>query len=81
MMSLRRAARSTHDPLAHRFFSLHLVDSGDGQALAALLASGPNAVASILGKLRELSGVDVAELLGQEPVVAPKSIPVAGGVR
>ena len=60
---------------------VHLVDSGDGQALAALLASGPNAVASILGTLRELSGVDVAELLGQEPVVAPKSIPVAGGVR
>ncbi len=42
---------------------VQLVDSGDGKSLAALAASYPAAVISVLGTLKELTGVDVAMLL------------------
>jgi flotillin len=59
---------------------VHLVDSGDGKALAALLSSGPHAVTAVLASLRDLSGVDITELLAAQapPPTKPTS---AGGVR
>jgi flotillin len=42
---------------------VHVIDNGDGTALPALAASVPAAVAAVLGTLKDLTGVDVAQLL------------------
>lgn len=44
---------------------INVVDSGDGQGLPALAASYPASVVSVLGSLKELTGVDVAALLSR----------------
>ncbi len=43
---------------------VQVVDGGDGQALPALSASFPQTVTAVMGALRELTGVDVQQMLG-----------------
>jgi flotillin len=43
---------------------VQVVDGGDGTALPALTASFPQTVASVLATLGELTGIDVAQMLG-----------------
>jgi flotillin len=54
---------------------VHVIDAGDGQALPALSASFPQTVTSILGTLRDLTGMDVQHMMAG--AVAPPT----GGVR
>ncbi len=42
---------------------VHVVDGGDGRALSALAASFPSVVGAVLGRLKELTGVDVQGML------------------
>ncbi len=42
---------------------VQVIDSGDGRALPALAASFPQTVISVLGTLKDLTGVDVAQML------------------
>jgi flotillin len=42
---------------------VQVIDGGDGKALPALAASFPQTVISVLGALKDLTGVDVAEML------------------
>jgi len=44
--------------------SVQVIDGGDGNALPALTASFPKMVTSVLGTLKDLTGVDVTEILG-----------------
>ncbi|HKA86934.1 MAG TPA: SPFH domain-containing protein [Haliangiales bacterium] len=43
---------------------VQVVDGGDGHALPALSASFPQTVTAVMGALRELTGVDVQQMLG-----------------
>lgn len=43
--------------------AVQVVDGGDGKSLPALAASFPATVATVLGTLKELTGVDVSEML------------------
>jgi flotillin len=47
--------------------AVQIVDGGDGKALAALAASYPEAVLKVLSSLRDLTGVDVASILANQP--------------
>ncbi len=42
---------------------IHVIDGGDGRALPALSASYPATVATVLGTLKDLTGVDVQQML------------------
>jgi flotillin len=42
---------------------VHVIDGGDGRALPALAASYPAVVTSVFGTLRELTGVDLQQML------------------
>jgi flotillin len=45
--------------------TVQVVDGGDGKALSALSASYPAAVVEVLGTLKDLTGVNVAEMLSR----------------
>jgi flotillin len=49
---------------------VHLIDSGDGQALPRFAAAYPNAVAEVLRSLCATTGVDITALLARTPGVA-----------
>ena len=53
---------------------VHLIDSGDGQALPKFAASYPLAVATVLRSLAETTGVDVTALLGQSGAAAAAQV-------
>ncbi|MEI8259486.1 MAG: SPFH domain-containing protein, partial [Deltaproteobacteria bacterium] len=55
---------------------IHVIDGGDGRALPALSASYPATVATVLGTLKDLTGVDVQLMLSN---AAPSS--TTGGSR
>jgi flotillin len=57
---------------------VHLIDSGDGQALPRFAASYPLAVASVLRSLAETTGVDVTALLGQSGAAAAAQVANGG---
>src|SRR5438045_1421395 len=43
--------------------NVQVIDGGDGMALPALTASFPQTVAAVMGTLKDLTGLDVAQLL------------------
>ena len=57
---------------------VHLIDSGDGQALPKFAASYPLAVATVLRSLAETTGVDVTALLGQSGAAAAAQVADGG---
>ena len=44
---------------------VQVIDAGDGKALPALAVGFPQTVISLLGSLKDLTGVDVAAMLNQ----------------
>ena len=47
--------------------AVQVVDAGDGKAVPALAASYPATVATVMRTLKELTGVDVADMLADQP--------------
>jgi flotillin len=46
---------------------VHVIDGGDGRALPALAASYPAVVGAVFGTLKDLTGFDMAQMLGSSP--------------
>jgi len=43
----------------------HVIDSGDGKAIAGLVGAFPQAISSVLGSLRDSTGVNIPEMLSR----------------
>jgi flotillin len=57
---------------------VHVLDRGDGSALAAYAASYPQTVAAVLRALRETVGIDIPAVLAGEPGGGPSRPGPAG---
>ena len=51
--------------------NVQIIDSGDGRAFSAVAATYPAAVISVLGTLKDLTGVDVAGILANSAAALP----------
>ena len=57
-------ARWRRGPATLQVREIHVIDSGDGKALPAVAAAYPAMVTEVLRTLKDLTGVDIPNMLG-----------------